>query len=88
MYGQAQTTLNKDADRFFALTELYRATNLSTYRNRILDYAGFFENNSSYPEEVEYLYGSMTYLMTRQKVDMSLCETLMNNIMDRGQSFP
>lgn len=87
VYGQAQTTLNKDADRFFALTELYRATNLSTYRNRILDYTGFFENNSSYPEEVEYLYGSMTYLMTRQKVDMSLCETLMNNIMDRGEEI-
>jgi hypothetical protein len=85
--GQVQTALGKDADSFFALTELYRATGRSTYRNQIADYTSFFQNNSSYLEEQTYLYGAMTYLATRQSVDVDLCDTFMSNLMDRAEEI-
>lgn len=87
VYGQVQNTINKSADSFFALTELYRATGLYTYRKQIEDYKSFLENNSSYPEESSYLYGAMTYMATRQKVDLELCEIFMGNLMDRAEEI-
>lgn len=85
--GLAQNAVGSDADSFFALTELYRATGMSAYGNQILDYKTFFQNNSSYMEERSYLYGSMTYLSTRQKVDVELCTTFMNAVMARGEEI-
>lgn len=87
VFSQVQTTIGKDADSFLALTELYRATGLFTYRNQISDYKSFFENNGSYLEETEYLYGIMTYMATRQKVDVELCEIFMNHLMTRGEEI-
>ena len=87
VFGQVQTSLGRDADSFFALTELYRATGLYTYRNQIVDYKSFFENNSTYLEEQGYLYGALTYLVTRQKVDLNLCDTFMSNLMDRAEEI-
>lgn len=87
VFGQVQATISKDADTFFALTELYRATGLHTYRNQIVDYESFFENNSSYLEESEYLYAIMTYMATRQKVDLKLCQQFMGNLMDRAEEI-
>lgn len=87
VFGQVQTTLSRDADAFFALTELYRATGLYTYRNQIIDYKSFFENNGSYLEETSYLCGTMTYMSTRQKVDVELCALFMNNLTNRGEEI-
>lgn len=87
MFEQAQKDMTDDAQSFYALTELYRATGYYTYRNQISDYKSYFENNSSYLEEPEYLYGAMTYMVTRQKVDMELCDIFMSNIMDRGEEI-
>lgn len=87
VFGQVQNTLSKDADSFFALTELYRATGLYTYYCQIADYKGFFENNTGYLEEQSYLYGAMTYLVTRQKVDVELCAALMNRLMDKAEEI-
>lgn len=87
VFGQTQNTLSRDADAFLALTELYRATGLRTYRNQISDYKGFFENNGSYLEEPGYLYGIMTYMSTRQKVDVELCELFMTNLTNRGEEI-
>lgn len=87
VYGQLQTALNRDADVFFALTEIYRATGLRTYRNQISDYKSFFENNGSYLEENSYLYGTMTYMATRQRVDVELCELFMNTLTNRGEEI-
>lgn len=87
VFGQVQSSINKDADSFFALTELYRATGLQTYRNQILDYKSFFGNNSSYMEETGYLYGIMTYMCTRQRVDVEMCEAFMGGLMDRAEEL-
>lgn len=87
VFGQLQTTLSKDAESFFALTELYRATGHYTYRNQIVDYKTFFDDNSSYLEETEYLLGVMTYMATRQRVDVELCGQFMNQLMDRAEEI-
>lgn len=87
VYGQLQNTISRDMDSFFALTELYRATGLYTYRNQISDYKSFFENSTSYLEQTGYCYGAMTYLVTRQKVDMEMCEMLMNRLMERAEEI-
>lgn len=87
VFGQVQNTLSKDADSFLALTELYRATGLSAYYTQIADYKSFFENNTGYLEEQSYLYGAMTYLVTRQKVDVELCAALMNRLMDKAEEI-
>ena len=87
VYGQVQPPEEGSGDCFFALTELYRATSLSTYRNEILKSGAFLEENEECLDDTFYLYGSMTYLMTRQKVDMDLCRVLMNHIMDRGEKI-
>ena len=87
LYESAQNTLQKDAEYFFAVTELYRATGLYTYRVQIEDYAGFFANSGSYLDEPEYLYGIMTYLVTRQKVDVDFCENLMKILRKKGEEI-
>lgn len=87
IYAKLQTSLKKDADNFFALTELYRATGRYQYRSQIQEYRSYFENSSGYLKEPGYLYGSMTYLSTRQKVDRELCTALMENIMSRGEEI-
>lgn len=87
VFGQVPDTAVRDADSFYALTELFRATGLNTYRNKIAEYKSVFEADRKYLEEEGYLYGSMTYLMTRQKVDAELCEVLMYAIMNQGEEI-
>lgn len=87
VFGQVQTAPGRDADAFFALTELYRATGLYTYGSQIRDYKSFFENNGSYLEETGYLFGSMTYMATRQKVDVELCALFMDSLTNRGEEI-
>lgn len=87
VYGQLQNAISKDAESFFALTELYRATGLATYRQQIESSAGFFDNNSSYLEDQTYLCAIMTYLVTRHKVNKDLCETFMSNMMGRAEEI-
>ena len=53
----------------------------------ILEYKDFFEDNTSYLEETAYLYGSMTYLATRQPVDVDLCTVFMESIRNRGEEL-
>lgn len=86
-YDEAKNTLQGDAENFRALTELYRATGRKTYSNQINEYSSYFENNSSYLEEQDYLYGVMTYLTTRQRVDVDLCTLFMDHLMSRGEEL-
>ncbi len=85
VFGQIQPALSRDADIFWALTELYRATGRYTYRKQIVDHKSFFENSSNYLEDRSYLYAAMTYISTRQRVDVELCEDFMNNLMQNAE---
>lgn len=87
VFEQLQKPIGKDADNFYALTELYRATGMATYRNQIKDYAAFFKDNTSYLEEQSYLYGAMTYIATRQSVDVDMCDVFMDSVMSRGEEI-
>lgn len=87
VFAQTQNATQKDAENFFALTELYRATGLYTYGNRILDYKTFFQSNSNFLEESGYLYGIMTYMITRQRVDVELCDLFMAQLMAKGEEI-
>ncbi len=84
---QTKEAVQKDGELFYVLTELYRASGLAAYRNQITDYKAFFENNPSYYEEGPYLYGVMTYMSTRQRVDRDFCSLLMEALMDRGEEI-
>lgn len=86
VFGQVKAAISRDSDTFFALTELYRATGRYTYRQQIINYKSFFEDNSSYLQERSYLYAAMTYMNTRQqRVDVELCQNFMGNLMDRAE---
>lgn len=87
VFEQLQKTIGKDADNFYALTELYRATGMSTYRKQIADYADYFTDNTSFLEEQSYLYGALTYMATRQTVDVDLCNIFMDSLMGRGEEI-
>lgn len=87
VFRQVQAATDNDADIFYALTELYRATGLSTYRNRIGGYKSFFVDNISCLEESGYRSGAMTYMATRQRVDVDLCAAFMGEIMDRAEEI-
>ena len=85
VFGQNQGAAGMDADSFFALTELYRATGLSTYGNKIIQYKNFLKSDSAYLEEAGYLYGGMTYIATRQNVDMDICDIFMVDMKARAE---
>lgn len=87
VFGQTRSAAGRDADSFFALTELYRATGHYTYRRQILDYKAFFEDNDSCMEKGSYLFAAMTYLDTSQKVDVGLCEIFMGGVMERAEEI-
>lgn len=87
IYTKLAAASGRDAEKFMALAELYRAAGLPSYRSQILEYKEFFEDNTSYLEETAYLYGSMTYLATRQSVDIDLCTAFMEGIRDQGEEL-
>lgn len=87
LFDKNRDTMQKDAESFFALTELYRACGLVSYRKQIEEYKTYFENISSFGGEGEYLYGAMTYMVTRQKVDVDLCNILLDRMMGRGEEI-
>lgn len=87
IFSQTQNTMQKDAYHFYALTEMYRATGLAVYGNQILDYKDYFEKSSSFLEETGYLYGAMTYMVTRQKVDVEMCALFMDKLLERGEEI-
>ncbi len=83
----SQITDYKNADSFYALTELYRASGLGEYGKQILEQFDFFKAGDSYLEQSGYLYGTMTYLSTRQQIDVNLCSILMDNMMGRAEEI-
>lgn len=64
---------------FHAAAELYRATGAYQYHNVVKAY---LELNSEPDLENDFAFwGCVTYLSTKQKVDMNLCNTMIQNLM-------
>lgn len=87
LFEQTHSTMQKDAECFHTLTELYRATGVLSYGSQIAEYKSYFQSHTGFTEETGYLYGAMTYLSTRQKVDMELCTVFMNVLMAEGEQI-
>ncbi len=87
VFEKTQSTVQKDAESFHALTELYRATGVYSYNSQIIAYKTYFENHTGFTEEMGYLHGAMTYMATRQKVDTGLCTMFMEDLMEQGESI-
>lgn len=85
VFGKLRGTATESADYFWAMTELYRATGRYTYRSRIVGYKSFFRDSDNYLEDRAYLYAAMTYMDTHQRVDVELCHTFMNDVMQRAE---
>lgn len=84
-FSLLQDEMQKQGNNFLALTELYRATGKAEYRKQIGTYKELFRENSNLLKENEYLLGMMTYLMTRQRVDVDFCNLLMEQLRDNGE---
>lgn len=68
---------------FYASTELYRATGNYGYHNEIRSY---FQQNPVTDMDNNFIFwGCVTYLSTRQKVDVDVCDTLIRILMLEGE---
>ncbi len=86
-YNQSLDTESDDSKEFLALTELYRASGLNTYKKQLEEYEQYFKNNSFYLENNYYLMGAMTYMVTRQRTSVSLCSLMMKDIRSRAEEI-
>ena len=82
--GQYLTDVSPEA-YFYASTELYRATGNYGYHNVILDY---LQQNPVTNMDNDFIFwGSVTYLSTRQRVDIDLCDDLIKVLMLEGEKI-
>jgi len=74
-------------ESFLAAAILYRITGEKKYENVL---ALYFQNESFYESftvNENYFLGGVTYLMTNQKVNTSICSQLMNKLMERAETI-
>lgn len=87
VFDQNQAQMQRDASCFHALTELYRSTGRNTYKNQIEEYKTYFDAHLNLSAKEGYLFGAMTYLNTRQPVDVGLCKKFMDACMGQGEEI-
>ncbi len=87
LYTQSKETLQRGDTSFRALTELYRASGLEDYHREILEETKVLFEKQGFVDESGYLYGIMTYMTTRQTVDPSVCDRLMDPLLSRGEEI-
>lgn len=68
--------------RFFAATELYRATGQSRYYNAVTRLG---QNLSMDKKNRALVFGILTYASTKRRVDMDLCQDLMADIFAEAE---
>lgn len=86
IYSQSGNVVKSDSAAFRALTELYRASGESAYEAELENYKELFSSGDVHPDE-GYMYGAMTYIVTRQTVDRDLCDMLVDSILADAQSI-
>lgn len=83
-HKEMQTQIDESL-RFFGATELFRASGAYRYHTVIKEYVPTMSDENLWTRE-EYL-GAFTYLGTRLAVSKSLCEELMRQVMDLGETI-
>ncbi len=86
IYSQSGNVVKSDSAAFRALAELYRASGESAYEAELENYKEFFSSGDVHPDE-GYMYGAMTYIVTRQTVDRDLCDMLVDSILADAQAI-
>ena len=86
IYSQSGNVLKSDSAAFRALAELYRASGDGAYQTELLGYKDYFSTPDVYPDE-GYIYGAMTYIVTRQSVDKELCDMLVDSVLSSAQTI-
>lgn len=71
--------------RFMAAAELYRVSGGGKYHNYIKEYCQDMERPVT--KTREEVYGAVTYIATRQPVDVDLCTRFMKEIMTRAEDI-
>lgn len=72
-------------DYFCAATELYRATGNLGYRQTVQDYLSSEEGLDMENDNV--FWGCVTYLSTKQKVDMNLCDKVISILLKYAEDI-
>lgn len=77
----------KEADpwKFVAAAELYRASGLSACHRFVKDYLNQVKTGEEL-DEVTFL-GYVTYISTKQRVDLDLCESITKELMQRAEDI-
>jgi len=72
----------RDAWKFAAAAELYRASGKQSYHDRVLEYL----SDGSYRDQLDIpvLSGCVTYISTRQTVDITVCEEITRELTLRA----
>lgn len=71
--------------RFFAAAELYRATG---YRKFDLAVKEYLSSETKYDlMDDQVMLGLVTYISTKQKVDLELCQTIMKQLMSQAEQI-
>ncbi|MDE6406098.1 MAG: glycoside hydrolase family 9 protein [Lachnospiraceae bacterium] len=84
-YAQNYLAAVSEKQYFFAAAELYRATGGYQYHSVVKSY---LTQNSDLDLEDDYVFwGCVTYLSTKQKVDVDLCEAVTQNLMRKGETI-
>lgn len=89
-YGQAVgiNELPEEYDntyRFFAATELFRSTGSQQYHTEAKTYMQQYENFEL--DNRAQVIGIMTYLSTKRRVDINLCNRIMKQIMNASEEI-
>ncbi|MDE7360237.1 MAG: glycoside hydrolase family 9 protein, partial [Lachnospiraceae bacterium] len=84
-YAQNYLAAVSEKQYFFEAAELYRATGGYQYHSVVKSY---LTQNSDVDLEDDYVFwGCVTYLSTKQKVDVDLCEAVTQNLMRKGETI-
>lgn len=74
-----------DDCQFAAAAELYRASGKQEYHNYVVDYLRNNELEDCWNETV--FLGCATYISTRQKVQLELCESIVNLLLEKAEEI-
>ena len=84
-YAQNYLAAVSEKQYFFAAAELYRATGGYQYHSVVKSY---LTQNRDLDLDDDYVFwGCVTYLSTKQKVDIDLCEAVTQNLMRKGETI-
>jgi endoglucanase len=84
-YAQKYLADISQEEYFYAATELYRATGASSYHTVIKNYLA--QNEVTDMENDFVFWGCVTYLSTKQKVDVNLCSDVISVLMQEAEQI-